>query len=117
MKDKKAADESFGITSDDLYHKLKTTDSLLLLDLRDKSEYESRHIQGDVLVSSYHKTDLGMLPNVAKTDKELVLVCLDGSQSSQYAKMLFLVILLAEWITGITACIIHHTRWQKNSHR
>jgi rhodanese-related sulfurtransferase len=88
VKDEKTVDGSFGITSDDLYHKLKTTDSLLLLDLRDKSEYESRHIQGAVLVSSYHKTDLGVLPNVAKTNKEIVLVCLDGSQSSQYAKML-----------------------------
>ena len=88
VKDAKIADDSFGITGDELYHKLKATGSMLLLDLRDKKEYESRHIQGAVPVSSYHKTDLGVMPNIAKTDKEIILICQDGSQSSQYAKLL-----------------------------
>ena len=89
MKDEKiVAYASLGITNDDLFHKLKTIDSLFLLDLRNKSEYKSRHIQGAVPVSSYHKTDLGVLPNIVQVSKEIILVCLDGSQSSQYAKML-----------------------------
>ncbi len=79
---------SFGISSDELYNMLKTNDALFLLDIRNQNEYKSKHIQGSVLVSSYHKTDLGMVPNIENSNKTLVLICRNGTESSQYADIL-----------------------------
>jgi rhodanese-related sulfurtransferase len=77
-----------GITNEELYHKLRTKTNLQIMDLRTKNEYDSRHIQGAVWVSSYTKKGTGIVPNIKKSEGEIILVCRDGVQSSQYAKML-----------------------------
>ena len=79
---------SFGITNDILYDKLKTEDSLLLLDIRSKTEYDSKHIQGSTRVSSYIKTEIGIIPKIEDAKKEIILICRDGVESRQYAKLL-----------------------------
>lgn len=53
----------FGITNDELYEKIKTRDSLALFDLRNKSEYETRQLQGSIFVNSYVKTEYGSSKN------------------------------------------------------
>lgn len=79
---------SFGITNDALYDRLKTEDSLFLLDLRSKNEYDYKHIQGSTRVSSYIKTEVGIIPKIEDTKKEIILICRDGVESMQYAKLL-----------------------------
>ena len=79
---------SFGIANDTLYDKLKNEDSLLLLDVRSKTEYDSKHIQGSTRVSSYIKTEVGIIPKIKDTKKEIILICGDGVESGQYAKLL-----------------------------
>ena len=77
----------FGITNDTLYDKLKIEDSLLLLDLRSKTEYDYKHIQGSTR-ASYIKTEVGIIPKIEDTKKEIILICRDGIQSNQYARLL-----------------------------
>jgi len=73
---------SSGITNDELYDKLKTNDRLFLVDLRSKTDYDSKHIQGSTRVSSYIKTDICILPKIENTKKEIILICRDGVESS-----------------------------------
>jgi len=77
-----------GITSDELYRKLKTDNSLQLLDLRSEADYQYGHIQGSARVSSYIRTDIGILPKVENTENETVLICRDGKESMQYVELL-----------------------------
>lgn len=70
------------ISADQLKTMIDTDKNLLVVDVREKEEYDAGHIAGSMLLAtSEFSSRVGELPK----DKKIVLVCASGARSAQAA--------------------------------
>lgn len=73
------------ITVTDLKQKLDNGDDLLLLDVRERNEWEFNHLEGATLIPM---SELQLRRNELPHDKEIVVYCHTGSRSLQATRFL-----------------------------
>lgn len=81
------ANKNHAISTQDLENSIKSNEPMLLFDLRQKDEFEKRHVKGSAHAVCDTKAKETMMPNIPKNIK-VVLVSEPEDQSKQVAEMM-----------------------------